>query len=87
MIQGVYSVYDSKLKAYMLPFYAATEAVAIRSFSNAANDDSTGLAKNPADYTLFFLATFNDESGEIVMRSPQINLGLAANYKGIENAP
>lgn len=81
MIIQVYAVYDSKARAFCLPFYAPVEAVAVRNFSAGANDATLSLCKHAEDFTLFHIGSFDDSTGELVRLSQHVNLGLAANFK------
>lgn len=64
MIYKVFAVYDSKVKAYMQPFFMQTEGQAIRSWVDAVNDQSTQFYKHPEDFTLFLISEYDEESGK-----------------------
>lgn len=81
MILKLFSVYDDKAKAYMSPFFAATAGLAIRSFSDAIADSNTSVSKYPADFTLFELGEFDDQTGTITPHPSASNLGNALSYK------
>lgn len=76
MILQVFSVYDSKAKAYLQPFHAANAAIACRMISDAANEPQHMFNRHAADYTLQQLATFDDETGDFVT-NPQGPLNIA----------
>lgn len=80
MLMGVYSVYDSKAKAYLPPFFMSNDFVAVRVFADCANDAQHQFCKFGADFTLFKLGTFNDENGVITSLQNQENLGLASSF-------
>ena len=62
---NVYSIKDVKV-GYMQPFYQANNAVAIRAFTNAVNDEKVNnINQNADDMELWLLGTFNDETGVI----------------------
>lgn len=77
----VFAIYDSKSKAFSQPFYAINEEVAIRNFASAIADPKTELNKHPEDFSLHLLGTFDDGLGIFDSEGPQVNLGLAANFK------
>lgn len=79
MIQRIFSVYDSKANVYLTPFHLQNSQLAIRAFAHAANDKSTDVGKFPTDYTLFEIATYDDQTG-IFEPCVHINHGLAASY-------
>lgn len=62
---NVYSVYDSKAQTYNTPFFMKQDGQALRAFIDLANDNRTDVAKHPEDYSLFLLASFDDEDGVI----------------------
>ncbi len=66
MEQTICSIYDEKAKAFLTPFIAPTVAHAMRTFGDAVNDDKTAFEKHPADYTLFVIATFDVDTGEVL---------------------
>lgn len=57
----LYTVYDSKAKAYSHPFHAPNDAVALRMFGEVANDPSTQISKYPEDFVLYHLGRFDDQ--------------------------
>ena len=83
MIHNVYSVFDSKAKAYLPPFFLQNNEVACRVFGDCANDPSHSFCKFAADFTLFKIGVFDDQTGVIVDGAPFVNLGLAAQFKGV----
>jgi len=76
----MFSVYDSAAKFYSDPFYALTKGQALRDFISACNDKNTYLNKHPADYTLFFLGTFDELTGAVQMELTPMALGKAIEY-------
>ena len=59
----VYSIYDSKLKKFLPPFYCTSDDEAIRQFSNIVNFSGSLISRFPEDYSLHFLCSFFDEVG------------------------
>lgn len=79
---NVYTIYDSKVKAYMQPFMAQTNGQALRMFADTVQDDKTVINKHPEDYTLFALGSYDDQTGKYEnLETPQ-SLGVAIEYKG-----
>jgi len=62
---NIYTVYDSKVEAYMQPFFAPNNAVAIRLMINTVRTGESMLATNPADFDLFLIGEFNEHTGII----------------------
>lgn len=73
----LFSIFDSKVAAYALPFTAPTELAAIRMVVNAASDEDSDLHKFGADYTLFGIADFDEHTGTITPHEHHGNLGTA----------
>lgn len=63
MIYRCYAVRDLKAAAFAPPFFIQVDAVAIRTFADAQNDPSHPMSRHPADYELFHIGEFDDESG------------------------
>lgn len=70
MILSVYSVFDAKLAAYNVPFFARTDADANRSFGDLCIDPRSRVAQHREDYSLYRLGTFDDETGLLVPQTP-----------------
>lgn len=77
----IYSVYDSKVGAYLPPFFLRSEGEAIRSFTHAATSDEHTFAKHPSDYTLFDLGEYDDETGSIDTPASPIRICSASEVK------
>lgn len=75
------SVYDSKAEAFLAPFMSQTRGTAVRMFEAAVSDPTHGFCKHAADYTLFELATWDDQTGMITMHQAHVNLGNGIAYK------
>jgi hypothetical protein len=80
--KNIYSIFDSKAEAYLDPFYAPTDGVAIRMFQQAANDASSDFHKFAADYTLFKIGEFDVAGGLVEPTKAHENLGTALQYVG-----
>lgn len=76
----MFSVYDSKVGAYLQPFFMRSKGEALRGFQELANDPNTQFAKYPSDFTLFEIADFEERTGKITPHKAKISLGLALNF-------
>ena len=83
MILRAFTVYDSKVDAYVRPFFLNTPAEAIRGFKDTVNDGQSPISNHPEDYTLFEIGTFDESSGMLEPIVP-LGLGLALNFKETE---
>lgn len=77
----VFTVYDSKVEAYMTPFFAPTVGAALRSWETAVNDGQSMMSKHPGDYSLFEVAEFDEKTGSFTPHKAHVNLGLAVEFK------
>lgn len=77
---GIYAVYGETELAYMQPFFVKTKGLAIRAFSDLANDSKTLVGQYPTEFKLFRLAGFCEVTGEIrPLDHPEL-LGSAADF-------
>ena len=80
MLLKIFSVYDSKVGAYMQPFFMRSKGEAIRGFTEIANDGKSSISVHPEDYTLFELGEFFDDSGVLSAHKTPISIGLALDF-------
>ncbi len=57
---NIYSIFDTASGLYSRPFFTASDAESIRSFTDIASDAEHPIGKHPEDYTLFRIGTFDD---------------------------
>lgn len=79
-MQKMFSVLDVKAEFFAPPFVARTLGEAVRSFSMAAEDPQSPLAKNPDDYVLYYVADFDEQTCSIILADKQ-KLGSAADFQ------
>jgi len=77
----VYSVYDSKMEAYMQPFFTHTKGAALRMWADTVADPKTQFSRHPADFTLFEIGDYDDSNGRLSSHEAKINLGTALEHK------
>nr|UXQ87976.1 MAG: nonstructural protein [Microvirus sp.] len=65
-IQKLYSVFDQKAETYMAPFCVPTTGLAIRAFEDCVNSKTHHFGQHPHDYTLFQVASFDTDTGEMI---------------------
>jgi len=80
MISKVFVIYDSKTETYQHPFLMLTKGQAIRAFTDTISDPKTQFAKHPADFTLFEIAEYDDQTGTYTMHKAHISLGTALEH-------
>lgn len=70
MMLKAYSIYDRKTLQYHPPFFASTDAGAVRSFSDLCNDTNTQVGAHPNDYVLYLVGDYDDQKGELIPCAP-----------------
>ena len=84
MILKIFSIYDSKAEAYNSPFYMQTQSLAIRAFTDEANNLDSQIGKHPADFTLFYMGEYDDHTASFNLEDTKISLGVASEFVGKE---
>ncbi len=64
MILLAFSIFDAAAVAYLPPMFLATKGMAIRSFSDAINEEGHMFGLHAEDYTLFHIGSFDQGSGK-----------------------
>lgn len=80
MLLNVYSVFDSKVGAYLPPMYFRSKGEAIRAFSSAALKEDHDFHRYAEDYTLFELGQWDDSSAKFVSHSTPVSIGKAIEF-------
>lgn len=80
MLLKMFCVFDSKIGAYMQPFFLRSKGEALRSFTEAVNDPKTSFFKHPGDYTLFEIGEYSEETGKCVSYAVLQSLGTAIEF-------
>jgi len=65
----VYSIYDNAAECFGMPYFAHTDAVAKREFLGVYNAQGTSIQKNPSDFDLWLVGSF-----EPMVRMDDMNL-------------
>jgi hypothetical protein len=66
VILNAYSVYDSKAKSYITPFFLPTHEMAIRTFSQMTCDPNHTFGAFPRDFTLVEVGRFDTSTGVFI---------------------
>lgn len=61
----MFTIYDSKAEAYHQPFYSRTEAEAVRSCSQAVQEEGHQFNLHAEDFVLFEIGNFDEQTGEL----------------------
>lgn len=81
----MFTVYDSKAQAYMMPFFMNSRGEALRAWQDLCNDEKTQFGKHPEDFTLFEIGEYDQETGKITQTTAFISLGTALEFKKQKN--
>lgn len=76
----VFSVFDSKVGAYLTPFFSRSTGEAIRAFTQAANDSQTQFCKFAEDFTLFEIGEWDDQNSKFELLASHVSLGKAIEF-------
>ena len=72
MITMVFSIYDNKASAFASPFLQANEEMALRGIRTViSSQPEQMMSQYPEDFELYYLGTFDDQSGEFVGQTPK----------------
>lgn len=86
MVLNGYSLLDVKTGLYSPPFFLAHDVLALRAVLELCSDRNTTPGKYPADYVLYRLGSFDDNTGMVSAGVP-VNMGtLAGLLAGVDKA-
>lgn len=83
----VFSVHDVKAGSYLPPFFVPNPPVAMRTFSNCANDKTHSFGANPEDYTLFLVGTWDSDSCLFSLAPTPEPMGKALDFVRVSVVP
>lgn len=81
MLHKIFSVYDSKVAAYLPPMLMRTRGEAIRAVTEAIRDPQHQFAKHAPDFVLFELGEWDDNTAEYSLHNAPENLGVLIEFK------
>jgi len=76
------SVRDIAADVFSAPFTSQNTQTAMRDFAHATRDPESQLCKNPEDFQLYQVATFDDDLGIVVGITPQLICNATQFVKG-----
>lgn len=65
MILRLYTIFDTKVQAYLRLFPLRSNGEATRMFADMANDPNNQIGQHPEDYVLYCVGEFDDARGII----------------------
>lgn len=84
MILQIFAIYDSKAQAFAQPFFCPNREIALRYFSNGANDPTLQLCKNSEDFTLHHLGEWDDGTASFSLNNASVAVAIASSLKAKE---
>jgi hypothetical protein len=87
MIVNVYAVFDAVAKVFLPPFVQANDGLACRSFVRAVNDRASQLGQFPADFQLYRIGSFDDQTAVLESEVPPHALGSGVHYVQDDGGP
>ena len=61
----VFTVFDSKAKLHLTPFFLRSVAEAVRAFGDLCNESDHQFGKHPEDYLLVNIGEYDETSGSL----------------------
>lgn len=61
----MFVVFDNKAELYSSPFFSVRRESAVRDFLRAAQSDESEIYHAPADYDLYCIGTYEDETATV----------------------
>lgn len=86
MLLKVYSVFDMKANAFGQPFFFHQHGQAMRAIMDATSDPQSMLSRHPADFALYCIGTWDDQTGRLECQAPD-HLGLVVSFLPPPAAP
>lgn len=81
MVVKVFGIYDSKVEAYLKPFFAQSKGEALRAITDLVNDREHNFSKYAEDYTLFELGSFDHSNAKFTQLSTPHSMGVFIEFK------
>ena len=79
-VMKIFTVRDVKAEAYLNPFVMRSKGEAIRGFSDEVARKDSAIGAHPADYILFLIGEFDDQTGEITRYAAPENCGVGSDF-------
>lgn len=77
----VFSIRDSKGEIFHQPFFNKSHGEAERNFRELTNDQKSMISKYPEDFDLYYLGTYDDNSGRMEPLDTPQHIIKAVNVK------
>ncbi len=81
VITKIFGIYDSKVGAYLQPFFMQSPGAAIRALTDLVRDPTHNFAKYSEDFTLFELGSYDDVNSKFDLLNTPHSLGILVEFK------
>lgn len=71
MLKNFYAIFDKKAAYYFPPFLSRNDGEALRFAQDATNDPQSVISRNPGDFALVIVGSFDDVTGIIETDDPR----------------
>lgn len=85
MLRRLYAVRDDKQCEFNAPCSMPNDAVASRAFGDVLSDANHPVSRHAADYSIWYIGSYDAESGELVADVPPYIVARAADFKEVSN--
>lgn len=79
-MQKLYTIYDSKSETYDRPWPALNKGIALRSVLEVLKEPGHPFSKWPADFTLFEIAEWDEQTGALMPYQTKVNIGVLIEF-------
>ena len=76
----IFATYDDKAGTFSMPLSFNATGLCIRWFQEMCNDDKTMIGKQPGDFKLFQIGSFDADTGELSSLDKPLFIGNAVDY-------
>ena len=76
----IYCLYDSKIEAYLQPFFMQSKGLAVRAFTDLANDPEHQFGTYPNEFSLFEVGEFNCLNCQFLLHNVPMPIGSANEF-------
>ncbi|UQT28871.1 nonstructural protein [Microvirus AZ-2020] len=81
----IFAVKDLAINAFGNPIFCKAQGQAIRSFMDECNNQESMMAKHPADYEMYYIGEYDEETAAILQADNIERVARATDYVNKEN--
>jgi len=77
----VFSIFDSKMTTFQMPYFKLTLGATLRDFEDLVNDPKTMAYNHSEDFQLYEIGTWDDQTALFTPKTPLTMVAAATEYK------